>query len=48
MQDFLHGGWTATYNPLNETQVEDIKKQVKGFLEGTIPELKVSIQMESD
>lgn len=41
MQDLLHSGGTTAYDPLNEVQVNDIQKQVKDFVEGTVPELKV-------
>ncbi len=42
MQDLLHSGGMTTYDALNEVQVNDIQKQVKDFVEGTVPELKVA------
>ena len=49
MQDILHrkGSSSLSYDPLNEAQINDIHRQVRGYVEGTLPELKVGFKIPS-
>lgn len=41
MHDTLSNRASVSYEPLSETEVQDIQRQVRQYLEGILPEIEV-------